>query len=192
MLFTRGNIKLHKNIVTFSLPAGRAGSCEKDCANCYAMRTERLRPIVARHRRANMAVSQNWAFVSLAIEELKEWTKRKVKYVRVHEGGDFYDMEYVMKWHHIATSLPKLTFYCYTKAEELDLEPLKELDNFIVMRSLEPLLGKPNYVGLKEWTEYKNRGYVVCRSHSEPQCGLTCDYCMRKENEHQCPVFLKH
>lgn len=191
MLFTRGNIKLHTNIVVFSLPAGITGSCEWDCPGCYAKKIERLRPVVHRHRVMNHIISKSFRFVRLAQDELKAWMRHKIKYVRVHEGGDFYDQEYIMRWVEIARALPKLTFYTYTKSEQLDFEPLKELDNFVVFRSLEPLQGNVNYLPLKEWRDYKNRGFVVCQSHSEPQCGKTCDYCMRKENEGQCPIFLK-
>lgn len=37
------------------------------------------------------------------------------KWVRIHDGGDFYNADYLQAWLHLARQTPDTTFYCYTK-----------------------------------------------------------------------------
>jgi hypothetical protein len=53
-------------------------------------------------------------FVDLITEELRK-KKYRNKFVRVHDGGDFYDADYLLKWLEIAERFPDITFYSYTK-----------------------------------------------------------------------------
>ena len=48
------------------------------------------------------------------IEELKR-PKFVGKYVRIHDGGDFFSEDYLRAWLRIIRTAPQTTFYCYTK-----------------------------------------------------------------------------
>lgn len=58
--------------------------------------------------------------------------------VRIHEGGDFYNGEYLKAWLMVAKRFPNVNFYAYTKSvpyvrEHLDV--IKSLPNFILTLS---------------------------------------------------------
>jgi hypothetical protein len=48
---------------------------------------------------------------------IAECSKPKMvdKYVRIHDAGDFYSLEYLLLWLEIVKACPNVTFYCYTK-----------------------------------------------------------------------------
>ena len=52
--------------------------------------------------------------------------KRNLKYFRIHESGDFYSEDYVKKWYEIARALPAVTFYAYTKRNDIFTKELLE------------------------------------------------------------------
>ena len=202
MMLTRGNKKLGRCIAIFSLPAGNGqfGTCKRKCPGCYALKIERLRPVVLTNRIRNLAISENPRFelcISRELHRLKN-EKEPIKYVRVHEGGDFYNQEYVEKWWGIAMTHPDLTFYCYTKAtDQVDFSGIKMQKNFIVFDSLKPLKRKPNFLPKREFEKIANTPshplwIQACRYDNTGECGVNCIYCMKKENEENCPIFLKH
>jgi hypothetical protein len=41
--------------------------------------------------------------------------KKKGKFIRIHDAGDFFSEEYLELWLKIARNTPEVTFYCYTK-----------------------------------------------------------------------------
>jgi hypothetical protein len=59
-----------------------------------------------------LALSDN--FVPVMNEELSK-KKYAGKFIRIHDGGDFFNVAYLMKWRMIAVSNPQCTFYSYTK-----------------------------------------------------------------------------
>lgn len=127
-LLTMGNSDLRRDgIWTWSLPAwvtklddGRvinvcpsAGECAKPC---YARKgTYRFRNVKQKHQSNLARVLDDlggWE------EEMKmELRKPKFhnKYVRIHDGGDFFSREYLDAWLRIMRESPKTIFYCYTK-----------------------------------------------------------------------------
>ena len=58
-----------------------------------------------------LKATQKDNFVDVMIEEVK---KRKADFVRVHDSGDYYSKEYLLKWFAIAEALPNVKFYSYT------------------------------------------------------------------------------
>ena len=124
MMLTNSNSKLKKSglknnakIYTFDLPAYKTSTGKitcpfaKDCVKfCYA-------------QKGFYKLSQKWAelkfeatkkdtFINDMIKDIKD---KKADYIRVHDSGDYYSKEYLLKWFKIAEKLPKIRFYSYTK-----------------------------------------------------------------------------
>lgn len=69
----------------------------------------------------------------------KELSQKKYvgKYIRIHDSGDFYSVEYAMAWIRIAEVNKQCIFYAYTKEVAMFKVELKDLipDNFILIYS---------------------------------------------------------
>lgn len=131
-LLTNGNSDLRRDgIWTWSLPAwvthlpdGRtvnvcpsAGECAKPC---YARKgTYNFRNVKSKHQ-ANlmMVLDELPRWESEMIDELKK-PKFHGKYVRIHDGGDFFNREYLAAWLRVIRATPDTTFYCYTKEVQM-------------------------------------------------------------------------
>ena len=50
-------------------------------------------------------------FVEAMNQDIKD---KKAEYVRVHDSGDYYSKEYLLKWFQIAQDNPDVKFYSYT------------------------------------------------------------------------------
>ena len=59
------------------------------------------------------------------------------KYIRIHDAGDFFSLDYAINWIDIAKSNPQCTFYAYTKEVEMFKTTLNGMlpDNFITIFS---------------------------------------------------------
>jgi hypothetical protein len=131
-LLTNGNSDLRRDgIWTWSIPAwvttlddGRTVNCcpsAGECAKpCYARKgTYNFRNVKAKHQ----------ANLKMLLDDLDGWTaqmieevgkpKFKGKFVRIHDGGDFFTREYLEAWLKVIRSAPETTFYCYTKEVKL-------------------------------------------------------------------------
>ncbi len=149
IVWTRRNEKLNKpnggtyRIIGFGLPADtdfiQNGEKQNTCpgalacrAVCYAKQgTYRFKNVIAA-RMKNLELSQNMYFVDWAVADLERM--RNVNAVRIHDSGDFYNQEYLDKWIAIATMLPHITFYGYTKSLHLDMKDCP--DNLRIVQSL--------------------------------------------------------
>jgi sulfatase maturation enzyme AslB (radical SAM superfamily) len=190
MLLTLGNHKLSKRIAVFSLSAGKEGTCNRNCNGCFALKTEKLRKEVRLKRQMITCLARLPQF-PFWIEQELDRLKGKITAVRVHEGGDFFDGHYVMKWFRIAFNNPKVLFYAYTKrAQDLNLKPLAELPNFVLIDSLKPRGGKPNFADRK--TLKTEGGHFICPWQKGMKCGSKCTYCLTKQAQEKPPVFVKH
>ena len=132
-LFTKGaNKKLGQNVFAFNLPVfktcpGRTPTC---CAVCYSGQG-----YAGYHRKryaANLAISRTSDFAPRAIDEL---VSRHALFCRPHVAGDYYSAEYVRKWIEIASTLPHVRFWAYTRSWRSprilpELERLAALPNF--------------------------------------------------------------
>ena len=75
----------------------------------------------------------NWKRV--VNQELKK-PKYKNKFIRIHDGGDFFNQEYAEAWIDLAVKNPQCKFYTYTKEVLLFKKTLINLpENFIVIYS---------------------------------------------------------
>lgn len=150
--WTQGNEKLNKpnggvyKIIGFGLPADysyeRDGVKFNTCpgANackgvCYAKQGRYLMPNVANARLSNLYASLEPTFADDAISDLTYHAKRGYNVVRLHDSGDFHSQEYLDAWKKVASALPGMVFYAYTKSLHLDLFTGKP-DNFKLVQSL--------------------------------------------------------
>ena len=146
-LLRQGNRDLARSkVFVWSIPALTAtlesGKRIKTCPNagvcgsaCYA------RSGTYRFSNVRKAHTENLRFVD---EELDRWeaeliaelTHKRYRdaWVRIHDAGDFYSLDYALAWCRVATSAPDVCFYAYTKEvamfKELTLPP-----NFTIIYS---------------------------------------------------------
>lgn len=127
-----GNKKLRNNenirFIIWNLPTVetcpyRTALCEK---SCYARKAERIYPEVIFSRKTNLKRSLQESFVENMIFTIetelntKKFKNKKVIF-RIHESGDFYNLEYTAKWLRIVSHFEKtenLVFVAYTKSIE--------------------------------------------------------------------------
>lgn len=140
------NSKIAKmtGVKTFNwgIPAYRSADGFKTCPNaaacakgCYATQGAYLFSNVAKVFEQRLKLSQAPRFVEIINSEIK---RRNVKRLRVHDAGDFYNIEYLDKWIKIIEANPQTQFYCYTKMVSVFKRYAAEdriPDNFIVIYS---------------------------------------------------------
>jgi hypothetical protein len=190
-MLKRGNLKLSKGVGVWTLPATME-ICGRQCPQCYAIKAQKLYPNVMSYRERKLEESKSPDWVDDMILEIL--TSKNLKFVRVHESGEFYSQEYVNKWYEIAKICTSTIFYAYSKRlEEFDFETLKSLPNFVLHNSLyENAL---NY-GKNITPTATALGGVVCpltmQKDWHGKCGDECTWCMQKCNEGTPIFFEKH
>jgi hypothetical protein len=192
--FKQGNKKL-KNILLFNLPATKE-VCNIDCKSCYAKKAERMYPAVRKSRNRNLEFAKSDYFFHSISAELKYYETildklNNNKIVRVHESGEFFSSEYILKWYQIAKENPAWTFYAYTKRynnfpNELNL--LNGLPNFFIINSY--INGKVNYGPI----ESAPKDVKICPA---TEYGIdcspeTCNYCYTQEAVDNGIYFIQH
>jgi len=108
-------------IFNFSIPAYKTKegkvTCPfaKDCIKyCYAQKGNYTRfPKIADLMEKKYNISKQDNFVNLMTNEI---IKKKAKYIRIHDSGDFYSIKYLLKWVDIANANKEVIFYAYTKS----------------------------------------------------------------------------
>ena len=96
-------------------------------------------------------------WVSMMNEELCK-KKYEGKYIRIHDAGDFFSIDYALDWIGIAKSNPQCTFYAYTKEVGMFKDALadKMPENFILIFSYG---GKEDYLINKETDRHSDVFY---------------------------------
>lgn len=199
-LFSLGNRKLPTTTAIFNLPAIETcpGATEECKRYCYARKAERIYRNVLACRQSALADSHSRGFAAQAISDLALLQSRgKINKVRIHESGDFYSQAYVNKWIKIASALPDLIFYAYTRSYALDFSKLQALSNVRLIFSLDDsscgaaigasasfarvsvVIGKHQAVELRPDT-------IVC-----PGDCKVCSICSSK-NRYRTILFRKH
>lgn len=115
------SIKNNTKIFNFSIPAYKTKSGKVTCPfaaacvkYCYAQKGNYTRfPIVQELMEKKYEISKQNNFNSLMNAEIK---KKKAKYIRIHDSGDFYSVKYLQKWIQIAEYNKDVIFYAYTKS----------------------------------------------------------------------------
>ena len=182
MYVSDGNLRM--KIPTFSLPEIRCceGATELCKEFCYAKKTS------YRFRASRMTKAKNYIdsqckfFTDDMITLLK---RRKSKYVRIHEAGDFYSQEYLDKWIKICKEIPDKKFLVYTQMYGLDWS--NKPNNMILYWSVWPDTDKSKIPkGLKAYVKDSGNGkipdYEIPKNIKECKKGkdntLTCDKCL--------------
>ena len=131
-----GNKKLKLDgIASFNIPpvstCPARGECEKFC---YATQGQQWMSSGYKRRVAGFKATLEESFVVLMTAEL---ISEKVRTLRIHDSGDFYSPQYLLKWAQIARNLPHVRFYAYTKQVMLVKRLAGELPaNFKVIQSI--------------------------------------------------------
>ena len=134
-MFLAKNAKIAKSsdddsiVYNFGIPAYRssegeitcpaAGRCAK-AAGCYAMQKTYTWDNVSAAYEMRFQLTKRDDFVDLMVRavqfcEAKALKNGKQMYVRIHDSGDFYNLEYIAKWFQIMQACPSVKFYAYTK-----------------------------------------------------------------------------
>ena len=127
-------------IFNFSIPAyktkGGKITCPfaKDCIKyCYAQKGNYTRfPMIQQLMEKKYKLSKTENFINLMNKEIK---KKKAKYIRIHDSGDFYSVKYLNKWIQIAKDNKDIIFYAYTKSIKFFINGLKLPKNLKIIFS---------------------------------------------------------
>jgi len=183
-LIKKGNLKIDKSVGIFNLPTSVCGNV---CKGCYARKAEVRFPKVAQARQAYFEASQLDSFVDEMIEQI---SKSKVKTFRIHESGDFYSTLYVRKWYAIASALPEVKFYGYSKKFNLyNVDELNILANVNIINSM--VNGRYNFGSVEYCNDLvEKEGFVLCPCVKgvKVSCGTDCKLC----HDHQKVCFIIH
>jgi len=135
-------------IFNFSIPAYKTKSGKLTCPfaaacvkYCYAQKGNYKRfPIIADLMEKKYKITKQNNFITLMNEEI---IKKKATHIRIHDSGDFYSIEYLLKWVDIATQNTNVIFYAYTKSIPFFKAPLRVgfLSDIIVTLLLRPTHG---------------------------------------------------
>jgi len=180
------NAKLRNQFI-FTLPATKP-VCGRVCPGCYAIKPQVRFPKVLAYRERMLGYSKEDSFVDNIVAEITT-SKRTIEAVRLHESGEFYSQEYVDKWTEIASRLPKLKFYTFTKRmKDFDFTALMALPNFVLIDSL--MFGGLNYDKLEKLDQ--SRTICPATTSAKAECGVDCGYCWTKEAQANGVQFIKH
>lgn len=125
-----GNAKLlkssldHRMVIGWGIGASdKTCPCKGECAKiCYAEQgTYRFKNVREKNAK-RLALAESDKFVPTINAEISEVVRKnpdKEIYVRIHDSGDFYSMDYVKKWFDIMRDNPTVKFYAYTKMVRL-------------------------------------------------------------------------
>jgi hypothetical protein len=108
-------------IFNFSIPAYKTKAGKLTCPfadscikYCYAQKGNYKRfPIIQELMEKKYNISKQDNFADLMTNEI---IKKKAKYIRIHDSGDFYSIKYLLKWVDIANANKEVIFYAYTKS----------------------------------------------------------------------------
>ena len=197
----QGNSKLSDTIFSFSLIP--VVTCGRRCKGCYDIGDLRY-PSVQEKRKYNTWLSIHNLAGLKAMIIAQILASKKMEFVRIHVGGDFYSFEYTNMWTEIATEIgalrPEIVFFTFTKTKFTEI---LQMANINVVASNVKGLGM-NY-GKREILELfvkNNPEYTLCPAtiRAEDQkaerkldksikvkdqdhtkiCGVTCHACMKK------------
>ena len=107
-------------ILNFSLPAYKTINNKtvcpfaKDCIKyCYAQKGNYKYPSVIKGLNNRYELSKTADFVPQMNATI---VLQRPTHVRIHDSGDFYSIEYLLKWVDIANTNKEVIFYAYTKS----------------------------------------------------------------------------
>lgn len=94
-----------------------AGVC---AAFCYAKSgTYQFRNVRDAHReKLDLVLNHRSEWKAMMKQELSK-KKYDHRFIRIHDAGDFFNLEYALDWIEISNQFPSITFYTYTKEVSL-------------------------------------------------------------------------
>lgn len=134
LTFGKGNAKLGKKVLTFSLPAGHSCPFALDCLSkadqttgkitdgketvfrCFAASAEAVYKNVRLSRWSNFDLLRSAKTVENMTALILQSLPKKADIVRIHVSGDFFNMAYLQAWVNVAIAKPETHFYAYTKS----------------------------------------------------------------------------
>ena len=136
-LFSFGNRKLPKHTAIFNMSSAtdcesnRKGLCQLvNVKKCYALKAERMYKAVLPYRKRQNIFWKNCTAEEFVEQFEKEKGRKKIKYLRLNEAGDFVTQKCVEKANKIAEILlqkHKIRTYCYTARKDLDFSNRTQL-----------------------------------------------------------------
>jgi Gene product 88 len=149
-LLTNGNRELAKDgVFTWTLPAlsARLSSSEifVTCPNagvcaklCYARSgTFNFSNVKKAHTaKLEMLLDDLEGWKAQMLDELTAKRYRGGKYVRIHDSGDFFSVDYFDAWVQIAKQTPDVVFYAYTKEVQMVKTYGLLPSNFVIIFSM--------------------------------------------------------
>lgn len=113
-LLSEGNSKVGPHVFVFNLPVrkacpGMSRLCEQVC---YAM-PPGVWPRWLEWYEEHLAIARRPDFVPRMVAELRA---RRVRLLRIHSSGDYFGVEYVLKWVEILRAVPEVTAWGYTRS----------------------------------------------------------------------------
>ena len=144
---SNGNLKLRSDaknhFLIWNLPAIKTCLWATELCKkfCYARKAEVLYPDCLDCRERNLEESYKDTFVKDMVDIIS-WNLGRPKlqgkkvWFRIHESGDFYNLEYLKKWISIAEQFPNVTFLAYTKAVRLVDQFHYIPENFVIRYSV--------------------------------------------------------
>jgi len=196
-----GNHKLPDDIAIWVLPEVKTcpGATDYCKLICYALKPVKQYGVhISDSREKNFKISQNVNFALLMNSEIKRITKRrKLRAIRIHEAGDFYNQQYLDKWKLIAFQNPSIRFFTYTRSQ-LDFRERPE--NFTVFYSTDhttihpPPLGVDNTAEMVLGQLFADLDSKFCWRYELNKGGTCreCNYCYDGKDEVKKVTFFKH
>jgi len=136
-ILSNTNRKYGKDVYHFTLPVStckeKTTACEK---YCYGRRI--WHNVKERYER-NLEYSKSWEFRGRVIDQIMN---ERVRWVRIHPVGDFYDHAYFRKWIEIAEECYNTRFLAYTRNTTIDTSRLPR--NFVLYFSVDHATKKLN------------------------------------------------
>lgn len=163
LTFGKGNAKLGKNIVTFSLLSGVTCPGAKLCRSwvsngrivdgpdtvfrCFSAMSEATYPVAYTSRKRNLDVVRKHLANGTLVDLIDSQLSPKVNMVRIHVAGDFFNQAYFDAWMEVARRRPGVIFYAYTKSINFWVKRINDIpDNFRLTASYggrhDDLIGK--------------------------------------------------
>ena len=202
--FSKGNAKVGKSTLTFSLPAGHtcpfADLClakankktgkltdgKHQAFRCFSASTEAAFPTVRSSRWKNLRLVKSHLQKGDLVETLTAAIPKGTEAVRIHVGGDFFSQAYFDAWLETAKNHPQTIFYAYTKSIPFWTARLKEITpNFRLTASMggkaDTLAGThqlPTTIVVKHPDEAKAANLEIDHDDSHPAAAIRASFAL--------------
>ena len=181
------NSKLGRKIYGFDLPAVVSCPESNECFKpCYANKGTFIWKSAKQSNEFNFAIALN-DIKYLQAELIKEIEKKNIKYIRIHNSGDFYSKEYFLLWCNIAKHFNDVKFFTFSKTPQIKnlIIPsnLNIIDSFIQIEG-QKYLNFGTYQAMQNLAKKSKgllcpitKGKELNKPKLSPKNGFTCSVC---------------